>query len=114
MSAIAQRREQARKKPIGRNSFAIGALAPTAAALLLFASGCASLIFQILWIKQLSLVVGIEVFATTTGVGAFFAGLALGSLVLGRLADTISRPLRLYACLEIGAAVLGVATTSLL
>ena len=114
MSAIAQRRERARKKPMGRNALAIGALVPTAAALLLFASGTASLIFQILWIKQLSLVVGIEVFATTTGVGAFFAGLAIGSLALGRLADAVARPLRFYACLEIGAAVLGVATTYLL
>ena len=79
--------------------------------LLLAASGTAALIFQVLWVKQLSLIVGIDVYAVTTGVSAFFAGLALGGLLLGRLADRVERPLRLYAALEIGVAVLGVATT---
>ena len=69
-------------------------------ALLLTASGTAALIFQVLWIKQLSLIVGVDVYAVTTGVSAFFAGLGLGGLVLGRWADRAQRPLRLYAVLE--------------
>jgi predicted membrane-bound spermidine synthase len=80
-------------------------------ALLLAASGMVALIFQVLWIKQLSLIVGVDVYAVSTGVSAFFAGLALGGLVLGRWADRSQKPLRLYAALEIGVAVLGVATT---
>lgn len=52
--------------------------------LLLFGSGVAGLIYQVLWVKQLSLVVGIEVYAVTTGISAFFAGLALGSFLFGR------------------------------
>lgn len=83
-------------------------------ALLLLFSGVAALIFQILWIKQLTLVVGVEVHAIATGVGAFFAGLGLGSLVWGRIADRTDRPFRLYAVIEIVAAVLGVGTTILL
>lgn len=83
-------------------------------ALLLFGSGVAALTFQILWIKQLSLVVGIDIFAITTGVGAFFAGLALGGLALGRLADRTPRPFLFYAGLETGVAVLGIAVTWLL
>ncbi|WP_454871918.1 fused MFS/spermidine synthase [Paraburkholderia xenovorans] len=79
--------------------------------LLLFASGAASLIYQVLWIKQLALVVGVDVQAVTTGVSAFFAGLALGGWLLGRLADRLSRPLLLYAALEGGAMVLAVAGT---
>ena len=51
---------------------------------LVFASGFAGLVYQVLWIKQLSLVVGVEVYAITTGISAFFAGLALGGW-LGRL-----------------------------
>ncbi|MFL9944643.1 fused MFS/spermidine synthase [Paraburkholderia agricolaris] len=82
--------------------------------LLLFASGAASLIYQVLWIKQLALVVGVEVQAVTTGVSAFFAGLALGGWVFGRLADRLLRPLRLYALLEAGVLVLAVASTWLL
>lgn len=83
-------------------------------ALLLFGSGVAALTFQILWIKQLSLVVGIDIFAVTTGVSAFFAGLALGGLVLGRRADRTHRPFLFYALLETGVAVLGLAATWLL
>ena len=60
--------------------------------LLLFISGAASLIYQVLWIKQLALVVGVEVQAVTTGVSAFFAGLAVGGWVFGRLADRLARP----------------------
>ncbi|MEK1907313.1 MAG: fused MFS/spermidine synthase [Pseudomonas sp.] len=80
-------------------------------ALLLCISGCAALIYQVLWIKQLSLVVGVEVFAITTGVSAFFAGLALGGLVFGRWADRLNRPVLLYAVLELLVAALGIATT---
>lgn len=83
-------------------------------ALLLFGSGLTALTFQILWIKQLSLVVGIDIFAVTAGVSAFFAGLVLGGLALGRPIDLSVRPYLLYAGLETGVAVLGVAVTFLL
>jgi spermidine synthase len=80
-------------------------------ALLLFASGAAALIYQVLWIKQLSLVVGVEVQAVTIGVSAFFAGLALGGWLFGRLADRSTRPLLLYAALELASLVLALAGT---
>jgi spermidine synthase len=80
-------------------------------ALLLFASGTAALVYQVLWIKQLSLVVGVDVYAVTTGVSAFFAGLALGGALFGRWADRLARPFLLYALLELGVAALGVAAT---
>ncbi len=48
----------------------------TPAKSLLFFSGIAALIYQTIWIKQLTLVVGIDVYAVTTGVSGFFAGLA--------------------------------------
>jgi spermidine synthase len=78
---------------------------------LLFFSGLSALVYQTIWIKQLTLVVGVDVYAVTTGVSGFFAGLALGSALLGRLADRSRSPLRLYAGLELGIAVLGVAST---
>ncbi|WP_090536333.1 fused MFS/spermidine synthase [Paraburkholderia sartisoli] len=64
-----------------------------------------------LWIKQLSLVVGVEVQAVTAGVSAFFAGLALGGWLFGRLADRSTRPLRLYALLEGGTLLIAVTST---
>ncbi|MBZ9785640.1 fused MFS/spermidine synthase [Pseudomonas sp. REP124] len=79
--------------------------------LLLFVSGAAALVYQVLWIKQLSLVVGVEVYAITTGISAFFAGLALGGLWFGRWADRLQQPALLYAGLEVLVAVLGVGAT---
>jgi len=79
--------------------------------LLLFASGAAALIYQVLWIKQLSLVVGVEVQAVTIGVSAFFAGLAAGGWLFGKLADRSPHPLRLYAGLEAATLVLALVGT---
>ena len=79
-----------------------------ASAFLLFMSGTAALIFQVLWVKQLSLVVGSDVHAVTIVLSAFFAGLAIGNCGFGRLADRLSHPLILYGILELGAGALGV------
>jgi spermidine synthase len=78
---------------------------------MLFLSGVAALLYQVLWVRQLTLVVGIEVYSITVAVSAFFAGLAAGSAVLGRVADRWVRPLRLYAGLEVCVAVAGVLAT---
>jgi len=84
------------------------------ARLLLFLSGSTALAFQTLWVKQLTLVVGVEVFAISIGVAAFFAGLAAGSAVVGVRVDGATRPLRWYAGLEAFVAALGLGTTLLL
>ncbi|SDJ40045.1 Predicted spermidine synthase with an N-terminal membrane domain [Pseudomonas delhiensis] len=104
--------------PRMRSRRAVGAEVPSRAhlqmllpALLMFASGGAALVFQVLWVKQLSLVVGVEVYAVTTAISAFFAGLALGGLAFGRWADRLRRPVRLYAGLELLVAALGVAAS---
>jgi predicted membrane-bound spermidine synthase len=73
-------------------------------------SGFAALVYETLWVKQLGRVVGVEVHAVTIALSAFFAGLALGSAALGRIADRCQRPIRLYAALEAGVALLGVLT----
>jgi spermidine synthase len=84
------------------------------ASLLLLVSGAAGLVYQLLWVKQLSLVVGADVFAVTIGVSAFFAGLAGGGWLFGRWADRWERPGLLYAGLEAGIALLGVGSTLVL
>ncbi len=78
---------------------------------LLLLSGAAALICETLWVKQLSRVVGVEIHAVTIALSAFFAGLAIGSVVFGRMADRSARPLRLYAALEMCAAGLGLVAT---
>lgn len=105
-SASASRRHKV--DPASRNRPSLTMLLPAS---LLFASGGAALIYQVLWVKQLSLVVGVEVYAVTMGISAFFAGLALGGLYFGRRADRLSAPVRLYAGLELAVALLGVGAT---
>jgi len=68
-------------------------------------SGIAGLTYQLIWLRQLHLIFGVTSFALATVLAAFMAGLALGSYYLGRLADRVSNPLRLYALLEIGIGV---------
>jgi spermidine synthase len=81
------------------------------ASVILFCSGLAALIYQTLWVKQLALVVGVEVYAITVGISAFFAGLALGNAWLGKWADRTPSPLSLYGWLEFGIAITGVGAT---
>ena len=67
-------------------------------------SGAASLIYQTIWIRQFSLLMGGTVNAMSVVVCTFMAGLAVGAALLGRLADRTAHPLRLYAALEAGIA----------
>src|SRR5690348_17048306 len=57
-----------------------------------FASGVASLILQVVWLKQLQFVLGSATFSVSVTVASFFFGLSLGSAIGGRLADTVIRP----------------------
>jgi spermidine synthase len=72
--------------------------------LMFLLSGVAALIYQIVWAKELALVFGVTVYATSAVVTAFMGGLALGSLYFGRVVDRWQRPLLLFAFLEAGIA----------
>lgn len=49
-------------------------------------SGFSALVYQVLWLRLLSLVFGVTVHAASTVLAAFMAGLALGSLAAARCA----------------------------
>ncbi|VVE12589.1 fused MFS/spermidine synthase [Pandoraea anhela] len=83
-------------------------------ALLLVLSGASALVFQMLWIRQLSLVVGVEVHAVSIAISAFFGGLAYGGWYFGRRADAVRNPMRLYAALEVAVALSAVVSTLIL
>lgn len=72
---------------------------------LVFASGFAGLVYQVLWMKQLGLLFGNTSHAAAATLAAFFAGLGAGSWWWGRRVATVARPLRLYAWLELGIAL---------
>ena len=71
------------------------------------AAGAASLLYEVLWVRQLGLSLGSTAFATSTMLSAFLGGLALGSWIAGRRADELSSPLRALAKVEIAAAIVG-------
>ncbi|MDP6524098.1 MAG: fused MFS/spermidine synthase [Kiritimatiellia bacterium] len=72
---------------------------------LVFFSGLAGLIYEILWMKQLGLLFGNTSHAASATLAAFFAGLAAGSWFWGRRSSRAANSLRVYAWLEAGIAV---------
>lgn len=75
---------------------------PVRPLLLLFVlSGAAGLMYEVVWARQLVLVFGNTSQATATILTGFFGGLAMGGYAGGRLADRVSRPLRMYGALEL-------------
>jgi spermidine synthase len=71
--------------------------------LLFFFSGLTSLVYEVLWLRQLILVLGSTLFATSAILTVFMGGLALGSFAAGRFVDRSEvPPLRIYGLLEIG------------
>jgi len=70
--------------------------------LIFFLSGATGLVYEVIWVRLTGLVFGNTSHAISVVLGAFMAGLALGSWWLGRRADRVSSPLRFYGLLEIG------------
>lgn len=73
--------------------------------MLFFLSGISGLMYQVLWLRQLSVVFGVTAYAASTVLATFMGGLALGSVVAGRLADRVRHPLRWFAAVELGIGV---------
>jgi len=78
--------------------------------LLFFASGISGLIYEVVWLRILSRIIGITTYATAITLAAFMAGLALGSFIFGRIADKRNDQLRIFALLQLLVAVAAVVT----
>jgi spermidine synthase len=76
---------------------------------MVFLSGFACLIYQILWMRQFGLFFGSTSHAAALTLAAFFAGLAAGAWFWGRRSALFAKPLKTYAWLELGIAIGGVA-----
>ena len=78
--------------------------------LLLFAaSGCAALIYEVVWLQLLQLVVGSTAVSMAVLLSAYMGGLCAGSYLLPRMVSPRQHPLRVYAFIELGIGVLGIA-----
>jgi spermidine synthase len=75
--------------------------------LLFFGSGCAALIYEVVWFQLLELVIGSSAVSMGLLLGTFMGGMCLGSLVLPRLVSPRHHPLRVYAALELGIGAIG-------
>jgi spermidine synthase len=64
-------------------------------------SGAAGLIYEVVWARQLVLVFGNTTQAVSAILTGFFGGIAIGSVIGGRIADRARRPLRMYGLLEL-------------
>lgn len=81
---------------------------------LFFFSGIAGLIYQVLWLRRLSVIFGVTVYAASTVLAAFMAGLAIGSLLAGYVLRRRVPPLRAFGIAEILVGVTGLASPLLL
>ncbi len=77
-----------------------------------FLSGATSLVLETAWSKQLSYILGVDLFGTATTVVAYMCGLGLGAYLAARFSQRLcSRPLRAYALVQVfigGAGLLSV------
>jgi spermidine synthase len=69
--------------------------------LLFFCSGACGLMYQVLWLRLLALVFGVTLYAASTVLAAFMAGLAAGSALAGRTLSRVREPLVVFGVAEI-------------
>jgi spermidine synthase len=77
--------------------------------LLFVGSGCAALIYEIVWLQLLQLVIGLTTVSLGLLLGTFMGGMCLGSLLLPRLISARRHPLRVYGLMELSIGLIGIA-----
>lgn len=75
--------------------------------LLFVGSGCAALIYEIVWLQLLQLLIGSTAVSMGVLLGIFMGGMCLGSLLQPWLIKRRYHPLKVYAALEFGIAICG-------
>ena len=75
--------------------------------LLFIVSGVSGIVYEIIWVRFFGLVFGNTIFASSTILSVFMAGLALGSFLFGKYVDRRKNALAIYAFLELGIGISG-------
>ena len=81
---------------------------------LFFGSGACALVYQVMWLRMLALVFGVTVYAASTVLAGFMAGLGAGSWLAGRLAARLPKPLAAFGIAEVLVGVTAFSTPFLL
>jgi spermidine synthase len=76
--------------------------------LLFIGSGCAALIYEVVWFQLLQLSIGSSAVSLGVLLGIYMGGMCLGSLLLPRYVSAQQHPLRVYAYLELGIGAFGI------
>jgi spermidine synthase len=76
---------------------------------LFMGSGCAALVYEIVWLQLLQLVIGSTAVSLGVLLGTFMGGMCLGSLLLPRWISSKRHPLRVFAALELGIGAIALA-----
>jgi spermidine synthase len=76
--------------------------------LLFVGSGCAALVYEIVWFQLLQLIIGSSAISLAVLLSTFMGGMCIGSLGLARFVSARPHPLRVYALLEAAIGVWGV------
>src|SRR6476660_8823243 len=76
--------------------------------LLFIGSGCAALIYEVVWFQLLQLSIGSSAVSLGVLLGVYMGGMCLGSLLLPRYVSPSEHPLRVYAFLELGIGLFGI------
>jgi len=84
------------------------------AALALVFSGFTALVYEIIWTRLLGFTFGATSEAIGTVLAVFFGGMAIGNWLAARLIGRVTRPLRVYALLELGVGAFALASLPLL
>ena len=82
--------------------------------LLFVGSGCAALIYEVMWFQLLQLVIGSSAISLGVLLGTYMGGMCLGSLLLPRFVRTGLHPLRVYSRIELGIGICGILALILL
>jgi spermidine synthase len=71
-------------------------------------SGLAALIYEIVWFQLLEFIIGSTAASLAVLLGTFMGGMCLGSLAFARIIPASLHPLRVYAALELGIALIAI------
>jgi len=82
--------------------------------LLFVGSGCAALIYEIVWFQLLELTIGASSISIAVLLATYMGGMFIGSLGLARVVPIDRHPLKVYAFIEFGIGLCGLAVLWLL
>ncbi|PYN24314.1 MAG: hypothetical protein DMD99_11510 [Candidatus Rokuibacteriota bacterium] len=77
-------------------------------------AGCAALSYEVIWTRALTFFVGNSTYAFSAMLTTFLCGLALGSVLVARIADRSGNVLALLGALQVGIGIYGILTIAIL